>query len=155
MTPMLLARWRRSAELGRELTSMRKMACGALIVAGAYVLLAAAASFAHASWIWLFAFFVVFTLGELYILPTGLGLFARLAPPALGATTIAGWFLAIFTGSMTAGVVGTFWSKTSHPAYFTILAAIAALAAALLFVLDRATRRVETARAGAILLEQP
>jgi POT family proton-dependent oligopeptide transporter len=158
MTPPLLAHWKRRAANGRELSSMQKMACGALIVGGSYVLLALAASLAgdgHASWLWLAAFFVVFTFGELYILPTGLGLFARLAPPALGATTIAGWFLAIFTGSMTAGVVGTFWSKTSHPAYFTILSAIAALAAALLFVLDRATRRVETARAGAILLEQP
>jgi POT family proton-dependent oligopeptide transporter len=153
MTPMLLARWKHSAELGRELSSMRKMACGALIVAGAYVLLAAAASFAHASWIWLFAFFVVFTLGELYILPTGLGLFARLAPPALGATTIAGWFLAIFTGSLAAGVVGMLWSRMGHSAYFMMLAAIATLAAALLVALDRATRRVETERAGALLLE--
>jgi len=158
MTPFLLARWKRNALFGRELSSMRKMACGASIVACAYVLLALAASFAgdaHASWIWLFVFFVVFTLGELYILPTGLGLFARLAPPALGATTIAGWFLAIFTGSLAAGVVGTLWSRMSHPAYFVILAAIAALAATLLLALDRATRRVETERAGALLLETP
>ena len=97
----------------------------------------------------------MFTFGELYILPTGLGLFARLAPPALGATTIAGWFLAIFTGSMTAGFVGTLWSRMNHPAYFAILAAIAGLAAALLLALDRATRRIETARAAAILVEQP
>jgi POT family proton-dependent oligopeptide transporter len=158
MTPFLLARWKRNALFGRELSSMRKMACGASIVACAYVLLALAASFAgdaHASWIWLFVFFVVFTLGELYILPTGLGLFARLAPPALGATTIAGWFLAIFTGSLAAGVVGTLWSRMSHPAYFVILAAIAALAATLLLALDRATRRVEIERAGTLLAETP
>lgn len=158
MTPMLLARWKRNAELGRELSSMRKMAFGALIVAAAYVLLAGAAAFAgdaHASWLWLFVFFIVFTLGELYILPTGLGLFARLAPPALGATTIAGWFLAIFTGSLTAGVVGTLWSRMSHSTYFVMLAAIATLAAALLAALDRATQRVETERAGALLLETP
>jgi proton-dependent oligopeptide transporter, POT family len=158
MTPPLLAYWKRRAANGRELSSMQKMACGALIVGAAYVLLALAASFAgdgHASWLWLAAFFVVFTFGELYILPTGLGLFARLAPPALGATTMAGWFLAIFTGSLAAGFVGTLWSKTSHPSYFVILAAIAALAAALLLALDRATRRVETARAGGLLLEQP
>jgi len=158
MTPPLLAYWKRRAANGRESSSMQKMACGALIVAAAYVLLALAASLAgdgHASWLWLAAFFVVFTFGELYILPTGLGLFARLAPPALGATTIAGWFLAIFTGSLAAGFVGTLWSRTSHPSYFAMLAAIAALAAALLLALDRATRRVETARAGAILLEQP
>ena len=93
------------------------------------------------------------TLGELYILPTGLGLFARLAPPALGATTIAGWFLAIFTGSLAAGFVGTLWSRTSHPAYFAILAAIAAVAAMLLLALDRATRRAEIERAATILME--
>ena len=52
-------------------------------------------------------FFLILTFGELYILPTGLGLFARLAPPRLGATTVAAWFLAIFTGSLTAGLVGT------------------------------------------------
>ncbi len=158
MTPPLLAHWKRRATTGRELSSMQKMACGALIVGVAYALLAVAASLAgdgHASWLWLFAFFAIFTVGELYILPTGLGLFARLAPPALGATTIAGWFLAIFTGSLAAGFVGTLWSRTSHPAYFAILAAVAALAAALLLALDGATRRVETARAGAILLEHP
>ena len=158
MTPPLLAHWKRRAANRRELSSMRKMACGALIVGGAYVLLAFAASLAgdgHASWLWLAAFFVVFTFGELYILPTGLGLFARLAPPALGATTIAGWFLAIFTGSLSAGFVGTLWSRTSHPSYFVILAAIAGLAAALLLALDRATRRVEAARAGTLLMEHP
>ena len=87
-------------------SSMQKMATGAMIVAVAYLMLAFAAWFAgdgRASWIWLVAFFVVFTLGELYILPTGLGLFARLAPPSLGATTVAAWFLAIFTGSFAAG----------------------------------------------------
>jgi len=158
MTPFLLAHWKRRAAVGREQSSMQKMACGALIVAGAYALLAAAAASAdgaQASWLWLVAFFVVFTLGELYILPTGLGLFARLAPPALGATTIAGWFLAIFTGSLAAGVVGTLWSRTSHPVYFVFLAAIAVIAALLLFALDGATRRVETARAGALALETP
>ena len=156
MTPLLLAYWKRRAAVGRERSSMQKMAAGALIVAGAYVLLSAAAAFgngAQASWLWLVMFFVVFTLGELYILPTGLGLFARLAPPALGATTIAGWFLAIFTGSLAAGFVGTLWSRTSHPAYFAILAAIAAVAAMLLLALDRATRRAEIERAATILME--
>ena len=47
----------------------------------------------------LLAYFFVLTLGELYILPTGLGLFARLAPPKLGATTVAAWYLAIFAAA--------------------------------------------------------
>jgi POT family proton-dependent oligopeptide transporter len=150
MTPMLLARWRRAAAAGREKSSMRKMAIGALIVAGAYLLLASivfAVAPGRAHWIWLVGFFVLFTLGELYILPTGLGLFARLAPVGYGATTVAAWFLAIFSGSLAAGAVGTLWSKLAPAQFFTLLSIFAALAAGLLLSLDGITRRAEQRRA--------
>jgi POT family proton-dependent oligopeptide transporter len=150
MTPMLLARWRRRAARGHVDSSMKKMALGALIVSAAYLLLsvvAFAAGAGRASWIWLALFFVIFTLGELYILPTGLGLFARLAPIGFGATTVAAWFLAIFAGSLSAGAVGTLWAGTSHAQFFVVLTVIAALAAAMLFALDGAIRRIEAARA--------
>jgi POT family proton-dependent oligopeptide transporter len=126
------------------------MATGATIVAVAYLILAFAAWFAgdgRANWIWLVAYFGVFTLGELFILPTGLGLFARLAPPSLGATTVAAWFFAIFTGSFAAGVVGTMWSGTSHAVYFVIVAAISLIAAGVLLALDASARHIEAARA--------
>lgn len=145
MTPFLLARWKRKAEAGREHSPMQKMAIGALIVAGAYLLLALAAATsgaAQASWLWLAGFFVIFTLGELYILPNGLGLFARLAPPRFGATTVAAWYLAIFTGSLAAGLVGTLWSRMGPAPFFLMLAGIASVAAALLVLLDRPARRV-------------
>jgi POT family proton-dependent oligopeptide transporter len=82
-------------------------------------------------------FFAVFTFGELFILPTGLGLFARLAPAGLGATTVAAWYITIFSGSLAAGLVGTLWSRMGHGAYFALLAAIAAVAALLLRTLDQ------------------
>jgi POT family proton-dependent oligopeptide transporter len=150
MTPVLLAHWRRRAQAGSDGSSMRKMALGALLVAGAYLLLAAVAFTAgsgRASWLWLTLFFAVFTLGELYILPTGLGLFARLAPIGFGATTVAAWFFAIFTGSASAGVVGTLWTHVSHAQFFAVLMVISLMAAAILFALDRAIRRIEAARA--------
>ncbi len=126
------------------------MALGALIVAAAYVLLAIvswAAEPVRASWIWLVLFFVDIYMGELYILPTGLGLFARLAPAGLGATTVAAWFLAIFTGSLTAGLVGTLWGSTTHARFFCLLTGLALLASAMLLALDRSTRRIESAHA--------
>ena len=150
MTPALLAYWKRRAAAGSESSSMQKMATGAMIVAAAYLMLACAAWFAgdgRANWILLVAYFAVFTLGELFILPTGLGLFARLAPPSLGATTVAAWYLAIFTGSFAAGVVGTLWSGTSHAVYFGMVAAISMVAAGVLLALDAGTRRIEDARA--------
>ena len=154
LTPLLLAHWRRRARAGSTGSSMRKMALGALIVAAAYLLLALVAFSAgegRASWVWLAVFFAVFTLGELYILPTGLGLFARLAPAGYGATTVAAWFCALATGSFSAGAVGTLWAGRSHTQFFAILTAVSAFAAAMLFALDPAIRRIEAARAAEII----
>jgi POT family proton-dependent oligopeptide transporter len=128
---------------------MQKMAVGALIVAGAYLLLAVVSLQSEpgrAGWLWLVFYFVLFTLGELYIFPTGLGLFARLAPPGLSATTIAAWYLTIFSGSLSAGAVGALWSSMTHGHFFLLLTIIAILAAAMLWALDRTTRRIERAR---------
>ena len=149
MTPPLLAYWSRRAAKGHDQAPARRMALGALIVAAAYLMLAGAAwlsGSAPAPWAWLFAFFVLFTFGELFILPTGLGLFARLAPPGMGATTVAAWFLAIFSGSLAAGLVGTLWGDMSHAAFFALLAGLAAVAAVLLRSLDPFVRRVDQAR---------
>jgi POT family proton-dependent oligopeptide transporter len=148
MTPILLARWRRRSDAGLEKSPLQKMALGALIVAASYALLAAASTLypTGAHWLWIVAFFIVLTLGELYILPTGLGLFARLAPPRFGATTVAAWYLAIFSGSLLAGFVGSWWSGTRPAVFFVVLTGIATIAAAMLLALDRAARRVETAR---------
>jgi POT family proton-dependent oligopeptide transporter len=152
LTPLLLARWKRQAERGRELSVMHKMAVGALLVAASYLLIAAAEAVtggARAHWGWLLGYFFIFTLGELYILPNGLGIFARLAPPKLGASTVAAWYLAIFSGSLAAGQVGRLWSRVDHVSFFVVLAAIAAAAAVFLYLLDRPTRAVLAGAAGA------
>jgi len=148
MTPALLAAWRRGGAGGRLGDATRRMATGAMIVAGAYLVLAVAATAAgegRANWLWLVAFFAIYTLGELFVLPTGLGLFARLAPPGFGATTVAAWYLTIFSGSLAAGAVGTLWSHMGHAAFFVMLAGIAAVAAGLL----RLSTRVLARRDGA------
>ncbi len=65
MTPLLLLHWRRQADAGRDTPPARKMAIGA-IVATAYLLLAAVSTSVgaeRASWLWLFLFFVILTLG--------------------------------------------------------------------------------------------
>ena len=140
MTPALLAYWRRRADQGFEPPAPRRMALGALIVAVSYALLAGVAAHAgqeRVNWLWLVLFFAIFTFGELHILPTGLGLFARLAPPRFAATTVAAWFLVMCTGNLCAGAVGTLWSTLSHAAFFAFLALLAAVAALLLLTLGR------------------
>src|SRR5690606_12889905 len=135
--------WRRRSDKRGDTSPTMRMAAGALIVAAAYLMLAlvtALSGEARANWLWVVAFFAILTFGELHILPTGLGLFAKLAPPRLGATTVASWFLAIFTGSLLAGLVGALWSSASHAGFFLLLAGLAVAAAALLWWLDRPIR---------------
>lgn len=149
MTPFLLAWWRRRAEAGRPEAPAKRMATGALIVAASFLLLAglsAANGRAPTGWPWFVLFFAVLTLGELFILPTGLGLFARLAPAGRGATMVAAWFLASFTGSLLGGVVGTLWTGMSHAIFFALLAAIAAASAVGLRSCDALEQQVRRTR---------
>ncbi|HEV8333340.1 MAG TPA: AraC family transcriptional regulator N-terminal domain-containing protein [Steroidobacteraceae bacterium] len=91
---------------------------------------------------WAAAFFVVLTIGELYILPIGLALFGRLAPGNRTATSIAAWFLALSAGNLLGGAVGSLWSRLTPATFFTIVAAIACFAALMLKLLDRSARRL-------------
>ena len=149
MTPLLLMAWRRRADAGRDTPPAQRMAIGAVLVAAAYLLLAVlsmAAGAGTVSGLWLVAFFAILTLGELYILPTGLGLFARLAPPRLGATTVASWFFATFAGSLLAGMVGMLFTRAGNAGFFLLLAALAVAAALLLWRLDRPIRALPGSR---------
>ena len=83
------------------------------------------------------------TAGELYILPVGLGLFGRLAPKGLTATSIAVWFSAGILGNLFAGWLGTLWSPLTHGIFFAIIGAVALTAALLLAVLAPKVTAVE------------
>ena len=149
LTPLLLFYWRTREQRRGGRSEPRKMAIGAVILAAAYLLLAIVVSFAgthRANALWLVIFFVVLTTGELHTLPTGLGLFARLAPRRLGATTVASWFLTIFSGSLLAGIVGSLWSRISHGSFFLVLAGFALAAAVLLSMVERSVVSLENAR---------
>ena len=147
-TPLLLARWARLAKRGIETPWLHKMAFGAAVVGLSYVLLAAVAAWAEthgtrAHWAWLTAWFVMMTLGELYILPVGLGLFGRMAPEGFRATCIAIWFFAGFFGNLLAGALGTLWSPLSHGWFFMLIGGVAGVAALLLYVVGMRMGQVE------------
>ncbi|MCC8362918.1 peptide MFS transporter [Lysobacter sp. A6] len=147
LTPLLVMMWTKQARNGREPSPAKKMSLGAFGVALAFAMLAFvdAQSGGHANWMWLALFFVLFTVGELFILPIGLGVFARLAPGGYAATTIAAWYFASFGGNLLAGVLGTLWSAMGHAAFFGVMAAVASLAGVLLRSLDSTVLRAEAA----------
>ncbi|MEP6908371.1 MAG: peptide MFS transporter [Pseudoxanthomonas sp.] len=139
-TPVLVARWTRLAQRGIETPLLGRMAFGAAVVAISFLALGLVAGWSEAhgsraSWIWLAGWFVVFTIGELYILPSGLALFGRMAPEGFRATSIATWFFAGFFGNLLAGGLGTFWSRIAHGWFFVLISGVAALSAILLYML--------------------
>ncbi|MDP1618057.1 peptide MFS transporter [Phenylobacterium sp.] len=150
LSPFVVAYFIRTAREGREASPLRKMALGAVMVAGAYLMLAALSAWTAASgvqigWLWVLAFFVLLTAGELFILPVGLGLFGRMAPPRMAATLIAAWFLAGFFGNLLAGLAGTTWSQIGPALFFLMMGGIAAVAGGLLRLLDGPMRRLTLA----------
>jgi POT family proton-dependent oligopeptide transporter len=124
------------------------MSLGAAIVGLSYLFVAATAYWSQqhavrASWPCVVLFIVAMTAGELYILPVGLGLFGRLAPKGLTATSIAVWFSAGILGNLFAGWLGTLWSPLTHGIFFAIIGAVALTAALLLAVLAPKVTAVE------------
>jgi POT family proton-dependent oligopeptide transporter len=145
-TPLIVAYWQNAARRGREPGSISKMSLGAFIVGASYLLLAAVAQStgdARASWLWLAFYFLIYTIGELFILPVGLGLFGRLAPPAFAATAIAAWFMASFFGNLAAGALGALWSTVSQPAFFAISGGVGILSGLLLLALSPWANKTE------------
>lgn len=151
LTPAFVARWTRLAARDREASSVIKMVIGAAIIGLSYLIIAgvswwtASHGGGKVSWLWLAFFITVMTAGELYILPVGLGLFGRLAPSGLTATTIATWFFAGVAGNLFAGWLGSLWTPLSHGVFFLVIGGVALAAAVLLRLLAPRARLVERA----------
>lgn len=148
LTPLLLAWWNQRSAV---VSSGRRMAAGAGLVALAYVLAAAISFAAEANqsavaWPWIVLFFFLITAGELHILPVGLGLFGRLAPRRIAASVMAIWFAAISAGSFLSGIIGAFWSSLSPDHFFMLVASVSGAAALLCLALSGWIARVEEKR---------
>jgi POT family proton-dependent oligopeptide transporter len=145
-TPLVIALWARQARRGTEPSTVAKLAIGCMGVALANVLMAVAAAEAgsggKASWLWLLAYFVVVTLGELYLSPIGLSLVSKLAPARLLSMMMGFWLATSFTGNFIAGWLGSFWSVMDKADFFLMIGAVAALAAATIQAVGRPMRPI-------------
>ena len=142
-TPFIVALWHRQGH--REPGTVVKMAIGCFLNAAAYLVMFAAAWQAdggQASWLWLFGFFVVITVGELYLSPVGLSLVTKIAPLRLLSMMMGVWLATSFIGGFLAGYLGTFWSSMSKPNFFLMLAIISAIAGVAVTLLNRPLRGI-------------
>ncbi len=135
-TPFIVALWTWQAARGREPSTIAKLSLGCFGVAAANLLMVLAAFHAgggQASWGWLFGYFVVLTIGELYLSPVGLSLVTKVAPRHILSMMMGVWLATSFVGGFLAGWIGSFWSRMEKPEFFLMVAAIAALAGVVIF----------------------
>ncbi|MFD2182162.1 peptide MFS transporter [Rhodoplanes azumiensis] len=143
-TPVIVEVWAWQSRRGREPSTVGKMALGCFGVALANLIMAAAAFQAseagpagQASWLWVLAYFVVLTLGELYLSPVGFSLVSAVAPLRHVSLLMAVWLGTSFTGNLLGGALGSLWSLMDKATFFLMIAAIAGLAGAMIATFRR------------------
>lgn len=130
-TPFVVEFWAWQERRGTEPSTVTKMALGCFGVALSYLIMAGAAWSAGSGlshWGWLFAYFVVITIGELYVSPVGLSLVSKIAPARMISTLMGLWLSTTFVGNFVAGGLGSFWSSMDKMHFFIMIAALAASA---------------------------
>ena len=144
-TPLIVALWERQARAGREPSSATKMAIGCFGVTLANLVMAYAAAVsgpAKASWLWLSGYFIIVTIGELYLSPVGLSLVSKVAPARLLSLMMGVWLATSFVGNFIAGWLGSFWSGMDKSAFFIMIAGVAGIAGLAIALLNRPLRRM-------------
>jgi POT family proton-dependent oligopeptide transporter len=131
-TPPLIACWSRSAKAGREPSTVGKMSLGCILLAVAYLTMAAAAwsgTPSSAGLLWLLLYFAVLTIAELHFSPIGLSLVSNMASNKSRSTVMGIWLATSFLGNVAAGWIGSFWSTWSNTGFFLLIAALGVVAA--------------------------
>ncbi|HXP95415.1 MAG TPA: oligopeptide:H+ symporter, partial [Telmatospirillum sp.] len=140
-TPGIVALWNWQAKRRREPTTLTKMALGCLGVALANLIMVGAAHWVgadgKASWLWLAGYFVVITIGELYLSPIGLSLVSKIAPARILSMMMGLWFANIFIGNILAGWLGSLWSDMAKADFFLMIAAISAAAGVVIWLFNK------------------
>jgi POT family proton-dependent oligopeptide transporter len=144
-TPFVVAFWAWQAQRGAEPSTVVKMALGCIGCGLSYVIMALAAwqgGGDQVSWLWLFAYFVVITIGELYFSPIGLSLVSKVAPARMVSLMMGVWLATSFVGNFIAGWLGSFWSSMDKTSFFLMIATIAVAAGVVIWVFNRPLRAV-------------
>ncbi len=143
LTPVLIGYWARyEKRTGTRPNLLRRMSLGCIIAAlSMAVMVAAAIAYTQSgqpvSAGWVIAYFVLLTVGELLVIPTGLAMVGTLAPAQVAAMAMGSWYIAKFVGSVLAGIMGTYWGSIPAPLFFGLGAVSVAGASIILFWMSR------------------
>ncbi len=147
MTPLVVWFFAWLATRGRRVTTARKIFYGMVITMFSILIMAFGAYLGEdggikTSMMWLVAYYLVITVGELCLSPMGLSLVTKLSPKRLVGLMMGGWFLSTSIGNKLSGFISGLAPTTQM---FVILAisilGVAAFLYALLPKLDAAIKK--------------
>ncbi len=157
LTPLVVALWAWQSRRRGAPSPVVKMAIGCAIAAISYALLVIPAASIDAghkpTWLWLLAASGVLTLGELYLSPVGLSLFAQAAPAQVVSLMMGVNYLSNAAGNYLAGYLGTFWERMPKSQFFLMLTLICATTALAIAALSPILRGALTATTTAPRME--
>jgi POT family proton-dependent oligopeptide transporter len=150
LTPVLIRFWRSRGVAETVPNLLRRMSFGCVLAGLAMALMVGAAAVSGpeaarvSSW-WTIGYFILLTLGELFVIPVGLTLVETLSPAAFAATAMGAWYIAKFLGSLLAGFMGAYWLKIPPSDFFALGMVSPLLAAVCLYAMARMTEARQTA----------
>jgi POT family proton-dependent oligopeptide transporter len=139
-TPILIRFWRRRRAQETTPHLLQRMAIGCVIAALAMLIMVLAAiasgpGGARVSSLWVLTYFVLLTLGELFVIPVGLTLIESLAPVRFASMAMGAWYIAKFLGSLLAGFMGAYWQVIPASTFFSLGMGSTMLAAVCLYTM--------------------
>lgn len=145
LSPLIISFWSWQRKRDREPSIMSKMALGCVFVACSYLIVALAAWTTQgdkASVWWILIYFMVITIGELYLSPIGLSLVSSMAPTRMASTMMGVWLAASFIGNFGAGWLGALWGSMEKSSFFCLIALIAMIGGLMIFFLKYLIRNL-------------
>lgn len=149
LAPVVAAAWLWLARCGRDLSLPAKFALGLFLLAGGFLVMAAAAGGLRSGGkvlpTWLMATYLFHSLGELCISPVGLSSVTKLAPQRLVGQMMGLWFLATSLGNLVAGLAAgklTSADPATMPGLFLVLVVAACIVGLLVLSLSRPVKRL-------------
>ncbi|HET7316833.1 MAG TPA: peptide MFS transporter, partial [Sphingomicrobium sp.] len=149
LTPFIIRMWKARGQVESVPHLLRRMSFGCVLAGLAMALMVVAATASgpeglRVSYWWTVGYFVLLTLGELFVIPVGLTLVETLSPAAFAATAMGGWYIAKFLGSLMAGIMGAYWLKVPPTAFFALGMVSPLLAALCLYLMSRMAPRAQS-----------
>jgi hypothetical protein len=147
LTPVVVWFFAQRVKAGRPVSTARKIFYGMVITTVSLLVMALGARMgddgaAKTSMMWLAAYYLIITAGELCLSPMGLSLVTKLAPARLVGLMMGGWFLSTAVGNKMSGFISGLEPST---AMFVVLALAILAVAGFIFVmlprLDAAIKR--------------